>query len=142
MAHFYPVSPKFWDDEKVCGWNDSQRLLASYLLTCKHRNLEGLYKLPVNYAAEDLHWTPAKVRKYLDALIAEGFCEYDEGTKVLLLPNALDYYQPKTTPQLKGALADLAGLPATPLKQRFLERAKSFGADKLVDALVNGVPNE
>lgn len=141
MAHFYPVSPAFWDDEKVQEWPDAQQKLALYLLTCKHRNLEGLFVLKPQYAAADCCWSPAKTAKYLAALVDEGFCEYDAKTRVVLLPNALSYYQPKTKPQLKGALADLAKVPATPLKQRFMEQAEHFAPD-LADALRNGIADE
>lgn len=138
MAHFFPVSPLFWDDERVSTWNDAQQKLALYLLTCKHRNLEGLYVLKVEYAAADLRWNSAKVRKYLAALELEGFCEYDEAARVVLLPKALDYYQPKSRPQLKGALADMAKVPATPLKERFMVEAESR-APELFNALANGI---
>lgn len=139
MAHFFPVSPLFWDDERVSTWNDAQQKLALYLLTCKHRNLEGLYVLKIEYAAADLGWNPAKVRKYLAALELEGFCLYDEAARVVLLPNALDYYQPKSKLQLKGAMADLATVPATPLKERFEAEAETR-APELFKALVDGIP--
>lgn len=138
MAHFFAVSPLFWDDEKVTSWNDAKQKLALYLLTCKHRNLEGLYVLPIAYAAEDCGWSVGKVSKYIAELQAEGFCQYDEAAKVVLLPKALDYYQPKSKPQLKGALADLAKVPATALKDRFMAEAETR-APELFDALVNGI---
>lgn len=138
MAHFFPVSPLFWDDERSANWPDAQQKLALYLLTCKHRNLEGLYVLPVDYAASDLRWSPSKTRKHLAALIEAGFCEYDEAARVVLLPKALDYYQPKTKPQLKGAMADLERVPATVLRERFLAEAERR-APALFDALVNGI---
>lgn len=121
---YFPVSPAFWNDAKVRTWNDSQQKLALYLLTCDHRNLEGLYKLPVSYIADDTGWSEAKAQKYLDALIAEGFCEYDHEARVILVANALDYYKPHTIPQLKGAAADLELVPASPLKDRFVSLAE------------------
>lgn len=139
MAHFFPVSPRFWDDEKASGWNDSQQKLALYLLTCKHRNLEGLYVLPLSYAAEDCGWSVTKTRKHLDVLCDDGFCEYDEAAKVVLLPRALDYYQPKSPKQIAGALADLEKVPTTTLQQRFVEEAQTR-APELHAALTNGRP--
>lgn len=141
MAAYFPVSPLYWDDEKVVTWPDAQQLLGIYLLTCKHRNLEGFYKLPLNYIAEDKGWSPAKAKKHLTGLVGEGFVEYDWDAKVVLLPNALKFYAPSTRPQIKGALADLSMVPATPLKDRFLQRAREL-APSLYDALVNGLPDE
>lgn len=139
MARFASVSPGYWTDGMVRAWTDTQKLLAIYLLTCPHRNLQGLFRLSVRYAADDLEWSEAKTKKALEKLIEDGFVEYDWSAKVILLPRALRYYQPKTDPQIKGALQALAQVPATPLKDRFMELAVEEQAEKLVDALVNGM---
>lgn len=142
MARFASVSEGFWTDEVVLAWNDSQRLLALYLLTCPHRNLQGIYRLSLRYAADDLGWSDSRTKAALERLIEDGFAEYDPDAKVVLLPKALRYYKPKTTPQLKGALQALAKVPATPLKQRFVELARDAGAAELLDALLNGIDTE
>lgn len=138
MTKFASVSPGYWTDEMVRGWNDAQQKLGLYLLTCEHRNLQGIFRLPLRYAADDLSWSEAKTRKHLTRLIDDGFVEYDWKASVVLLPRALRYYQPKTEPQLTGALQALARVPATPLKQRFMELAAEHQAEKLVQALANG----
>lgn len=135
---FAQVAPEFWDDEKVQSWSDAQQKLALYLLTCKHRNLQGFYKLSLRYASEDLGWSEGKTKKYLGQLVTEGFAEYDADAKVVLLPNTLRYYKPSTDDQVTGALKALAKVPATPLKARFLELARFHGADLLADRLANG----
>ena len=137
MAHFFAVSPRFWDDEKVAAWTDAQQKLALYLLTCKHRNLEGLYVLPLSYAAEDCNWSVTKTRRNMTELCKAGFCEYDETSKVVLIAKALDYYQPKSEKQLKGALNDLSSIPETGLQARFLAEAEHRAPD-LYKALSNG----
>lgn len=140
MAKFASVSPEFWTDTTVGGWSDSQKLLALYLLTCPHRNLQGLYRLSVRYAADDLGWSTQRTKRALEELVEDGFAEYDWKAKVVLLPKALRYYQPKTRPQLTGALQALAKVPDTPLKQRFTDLAREHGAADLLNALVNGMP--
>ena len=137
---FAQVSPKFWTDPVVSQWNDAQQKLALYLLTSPHRNLQGLYRLSIRYAAEDLGWTEAKTKLALERLIEDGFAEYDPDAKVVFLPRTLAYYMPKSEAQVKGAMAALATVPATPLKQRFMESAEQFGATALLDALRNGRP--
>ena len=139
MAKFASVSPDFWTDVTVAAWSDPQKLLALYLLTCPHRNLQGLYRLSIRYAADDLGWSEARTKRVLEELIADGFAEYDWEAKVVLLPKALRYYQPTTDRQLQGAIQTLAKVPATPLKDRFADLARQHGADKLVDALTIGM---
>lgn len=139
---FAQVSPEFWDDETARGWNDSQQKLALYLLTCRHRNLQGFYRLSLRYASEDLGWSEPRTRKHLAQLVADGFAEYDSDAKVVLLPNTLRYYKPVTDDQVTGAVKALAKVPATPLKARFLEVARLHGADKLVARLVKGVGSD
>lgn len=140
MAKFASVSPDFWTDGMVAAWADAPKMLALYLLTCPHRNLQGLYRLSVRYAADDLGWSEKKTKAALTKLVEDGFAEYDWKAKVVLLPKALRYYQPKTKPQLAGALQALARVPDTSLKSRFTELAREHGADALLDALVNGLP--
>ena len=60
---YWRVTPAFWGDEKVAGWNDDTRLLALYLLTCEHRTLEGLFRLPKGYIMADDLW-----RKFFDQM--------------------------------------------------------------------------
>lgn len=139
MAKFASVSPEFWTDTTVAEWNESQKLLALYLLTCPHRNLQGLYRLSLRYAADDLGWSEQRTRRALERLIADGFAEYDWEAKVVLLPKALRYYQPTTDRQLQGAIQALAKVPATPLKDRFADLARQHGAEKLVDAMTMGI---
>ena len=49
-------------------WDDDTMLTALYLLTCKHRSAEGLYHLPLQYAAADRHWPLKRVERALDVL--------------------------------------------------------------------------
>lgn len=139
MAKFFPVVPGYWTYAKRRGWDEATRTLGVYLLTCTHRNLEGFYCLPMAYASEDLGWSANKIRKAMANLIADGFVEYDAEASVVLLPGALNHHQPKTTPQLKGALAQLEDLPATDLQARFVDLAREK-CEPLYRALTEGLP--
>ena len=147
MARYYPVSPLFWSDEKVVGWHEQTTLLALYLLTCEHRNLEGLYRLPYAYIQADLEWSADEVRERMDELIASGFIEYDEAARVVLLPKALKYHRPVSEKQKQGAINVLQQVPDSPLWDSFVRAAAEF-APELYEALgspettiPNGVPN-
>jgi hypothetical protein len=134
MARYYPVSPLFWSDEKVQRWSDQTVLLALYLLTCDHRNLEGLYRLPYAYIQADLEWPEAEVRDRMQDLIDDGFVEYDEAARVVFLPKALRYHEPKAKNQIKGALNELQSVPDTHLWDGFLSAAQQY-APALAKAL-------
>ena len=136
MARYYPVSPLFWSDQKVQRWQDQTVLLALYLLTCDHRNLEGLYRLPYAYIQADLEWPEAEVREHMAQLIDSGFIYYDEAARVVFLPKALRYHQPKSKNQLQGAINELQQVPETTLWQGFIDAAREF-APALYQALGN-----
>jgi hypothetical protein len=127
MASYYPISPLFWSDDKVRGWITDGRqqtvLLALYLLTCEHRNLEGLYRLPKAYISDDLAWEAETVAEHMARLLDAEFIEYDEGPRVVFVRNALKYQQPKSKPQIKGAIGVLERLPKTPLLNSLLRVA-------------------
>lgn len=129
MARYYPVSPLFWSDEKVQRWGDQTVLLALYLLTCDHRNLEGLYRLPYAYIQADLEWPEAEVRDRMQELIEDGFVQYDEAARVLLLPNALRYHQPKSKKQIQGAINELQAVPDTVLWADFVAAAQRYAPE-------------
>jgi hypothetical protein len=108
--------------------------LAIYCLTCRHRNLEGLYRLPLSYAATDLGWTPRKATKALERLVADGFVEYDSDAEVVFVRNALKYQAPKSGPQVTGAVRALSEVPPTRLRDAFLQ-AVDVHAPELATAL-------
>ena len=129
MARYYPVSPLFWMDEDVTQLDDRGKLLSLYLLTCEHRNLEGLFRLPITYMAEDLGWENRTITAQVKKLQAVGFIGYDTRARVVFLPRALKYHQPKTKPQIQGAINDLQAVPETELWPDFLSAAETFAPD-------------
>lgn len=127
---YFKVSSRFWTDEKVAQWDDDTRLLALYLLTCPHRSMEGLYRLPKAYICADLGWDAKRLAKPFSKLLEDGFISYDETVHVVLVRHALKYQAPDNPNQGKAAIKALEELPETPLLwelQRLAERfAKPF----------------
>lgn len=136
MARYYPVSPLFWMDDKITPLDDAGRVLALYLLTCEHRNLEGLYRLPYAYISADLGWPAERAREVMAELVECGFCQYDEAARVVFLPKALKYHQPKTAKHVQGAVNDLAAVPDSDLFPAFQAAAAEF-APELSKAIGN-----
>jgi hypothetical protein len=134
MANHYRVSPKFWIKARKRGWSDQQTTLALYLLTCEHRNLEGLYRLPKPYIAADLGWGVRKVEEQLTTVCASGFAVYDEDAQIVLIPKALKHQAPSTENQIKGAIAQLERIPRTSLWDAFRIACASH-CPKLADAI-------
>lgn len=111
VPRYYRTACRFWDDEKVRHWPDWIKLLALYLLTTKHRNLEGFFVLPPDYAAADLGWLRSRVVKGLGILGADGFLSFDPATNIVLIRNALRYQQPDSKNVQKAVLSRVKSLP-------------------------------
>jgi hypothetical protein len=123
VANYYPVSPRFWSTARRLQWDDTHRTLALYLLTCEHRNLEGLYRLPLAYIAADLNWLEPRVAAAMGRLERDDFIAYDHDAQVVFVKKALKWHQPKSERQLTGAINSLRSVPETPLLQALLDAA-------------------
>ena len=136
-ARYYRVGPAFWSDHP--SWGDDERLAALYILTSPHRSTEGLFRMPLAYAAADLGWLPERFAQAFERLIADGFVEYDYDASVCLIVNALAWQAPENPNQARGAVKAVAELPRTPLLQRFLTLAETH-SQRLAQALREGLP--
>ncbi len=124
VPRYYRVSTRFWDDEKSRAWPRDVKLLALYLLTCRHRTLEGIFVLPLSYVGEDLHWNGKKLSKLIAVLTENQFLRYDPETRVMLIRNALRYQAPESANVVTGAIRRIKDLPKSPLLEEFLALAK------------------
>lgn len=126
MPSFFQVHTLFWTDPKVFAWNQVEKNLALYLLTCDHRNLEGYYRLPYAYISADLGLERDEVTVALERLIRDDFCRYDVDAQVVFLPKALKYRQPTTARHVEGAVNDLRAVPDSYLYADFQEAAAMY----------------
>lgn len=138
MSDFNLVYSEFWPEAVARGWNDDMKLFGLYVLTCKHREISGLYHLPMAYAADDLEWTTERAWDALDALILDGFVAYDERARVLLIRKALKRLAPNGAKQVAGALAAVKRLPPTSLIVDLVAMAKTY-SDEFAEALTKGI---
>ena len=111
VARYYRLACNFWSDEKVITWPDPMKLLAVYLLTTRHRTLEGLFVLPPQYVSADIGWPLRRVKDMLAKLEEAGFIRFDEKTNLLLIRNALRYQQPDSRNVQKAVIARVRNLP-------------------------------
>lgn len=140
MAKYFQIWPSFWRGDRR-RWSDDQKLLALYLLCCEHRSLEGYYFLPKGYIIADLPgWDMSKVDRLLGALVACGFCSYDEDAQVVFVVKALEHDAPKGPRRVTGAVKALRAVPASTLWPAFLEACATH-APELAEALAE-VPDQ
>jgi hypothetical protein len=129
MASYSKVSLLFWKDREIRAWLRSSEhltvMLFIYLLTCDHRNSEGLYWLPKSYVETDMALEADEVSERMAHLLDRGFVKYDEDAEVVFLPKALKYHEPKSKPQIKGAISALEQVPETVLFTDFLSAAET-----------------
>lgn len=135
IRRYYRVGPTIWTDH---AWDEETRYAAFYVLTCEHRTVEGLFRLPISYAAHDLGWTTKRVLKAFALLEADDFIEYDYDANVCLIVSALKWQAPKTANHITAALRSLEALPATRLTMRFGQLA-AVHADALADRMSHGM---
>lgn len=127
---YYRVGPAIWDEP----WSDDARYVAFYILTCRHRTTEGLFRLPIEYAVADLGWPVERFRKGFAELLAEGFIAYDETARVCLIRKALEWQAPENPNQVKAAVKKVAELPQTDLV-RSLYSASLLHSERLAEGL-------
>ena len=81
MRNFAMVRSQFWTGrtgKTITSAGKEARIMATYLLTCDHANMIGLYRLPMLYATEETGLTRREVATALKQLSAVGFAHYDD----------------------------------------------------------------
>ena len=116
------VPETFW--LHAVSWRDDMKLAALYFVTCRHKTVEGIFILPVEYVSADLKWTAKKVRKAIAFLVDAEFLCFDPMTNIMLIRNALKYQAPENDNQAKSCLRRIVSLPNTELVAQFLLLAK------------------
>lgn len=137
-GRYQRVPSRLWTDPVFRGWSDPARSAALYLMTCPHRNTEGLFRLPVPLAAYDLGWSVGDMAAALAELEVAGFVEIDSTTDLVWIRDALSWDPPANANRVKGAVRVLMELPVSPLLESFLAVAVDVCPDlasALVDAL-------
>lgn len=122
---YFRLSPRIWEQE----WSESAKTLAIYLLCNRHRNTEGLYRLPKAYILGDLGWARERLAEPFAELLEAGFIEYDDKTSVVFVAKALRWQPPDNPNQRKHAVKLLQQLPETPLFDEFLRAAEEYAPD-------------
>lgn len=114
------IDALMWSDCKYRELTDDGKLLFVYVLTCNHRNMLGLYYLPIPYGAYDLNWDIKRFTKGLEELLQKGLINYNPNTNIILIPNFLKYNPLENQNQVKGAIKAISSIPTIGLNSELL----------------------
>lgn len=126
MTDYAKIQTKLWHDPRFRALSERGRLLFMYLLSCPHRNLEGLFVLPVGYASADLGWEPETVAGTIAETVGQGLIAYDETVALVFIVDSLRYQAPANPNMVTAALNKLEALPDSPLLERFYADAQRY----------------
>lgn len=129
------VYSRMWSDPRFRAWTEDARHAALYVLTCPHRNTEGLFRLPLPLAAYDLQWTTARTAAAFGELEEARWMVLDPDTDLVWIIDAVADDPPVGPKRTKGAVNKLADTPTSVLRGRYVGHCRRvFPA--LADAIV------
>lgn len=134
MTAYHRVFSRLWVNPAFRSCSEDGRHALVYLLTCPHRNTEGLFRLPIPLAAYDLGWQQDRTGQALAELETAGFIAIDRDTDLVWLVNAVKWNAPRGPKQIKGAVNVLAEVPSSPLRAWYLIRCRAV-CPELADAI-------
>lgn len=84
MRVFATLRSQFWTGttgKAITAAGKDARIVATYLLTCEHANMIGLYRLPLLYVSEETGLKRREVSSALEQLGFMEFAAYDQETE-------------------------------------------------------------
>jgi hypothetical protein len=121
MARRYRKSdPRFWKDEKIRGFDPTDKLLAQYAFTGQSNRI-GCFAFSPGMAAEDTGIPLKTFVKRFRQVCQQLNWKWDEELGVLYLPTWWRYNQPENANNVIGNLKDLDDVPGSPLVAEFCE---------------------
>lgn len=126
---FGTIEHAFWDDADLQALQPATRLVAAYLLTCKHSTSEGYYRLPLAYAAIDLALPAPVVLGHMQAIDLQDFARYDQASQVVFIRNRMRFKPPRGSKSIEGALRKAREVPMNPYRGAFYDAARVWAPD-------------
>lgn len=92
-SFYRSVNPSFWTGRtgKALKGNPEAQVLALYLITNQHTNMQGVYHLPLAYICADTGLSHEGALKGLASLFEGGFCEYFHDEEVVFVFKMLSF---------------------------------------------------
>lgn len=120
------IESKFWTDEKFKPAEDIVKLGYLYCLSSPHKNIIGMYFLPLGYVSSDLHWTIEKVQSVFDELIRMKRIIYDPDSCVLLVLNYFKHNPIQNKNMAISGIDKLSELPENSCLEEFEKAIKKY----------------
>jgi hypothetical protein len=118
MREYTKFSPLLWESARFQNVaSDEGRFLFLYLLTNKHQNSAGCYKLPAGYACVDLSWETRKYQTELDGLQLSGMIRIDEVTSEILIERWFRHNAPMNEKHRTGTARVIATIQSRVLRE-------------------------
>lgn len=120
------IHDRIWSMFKRRGMTGDECRVYIYLFSCPHRNLLGMYRLPLSYVAEDLSLPLSAAKRAISSLEKLKLVEYDAANSVVFIPKFLECNAiPNKNVEKKAVkLAEDSALPDTPLWAELLGEAE------------------
>lgn len=132
MREFAKISSEFWTSpmgKKIRSCELETKVVAFYLMTCRHTNMLGIYYLPLILASHEIGIALEGVKRGIQALIKLSFCSYDEENEyVWIHETAVSQLGvlKKNDNRVKHANRVFKNLPQLPFLSKFYEKYCNF----------------
>ena len=107
------IEDGIWRKMKQNQLSETAKILYLYLFTCPHRNMIGLYYIPLAYCSADLGMEPERVSEGFRELQDAGLLLCDEAEEMVLLPEFLRMNPLDNANVEKKACTVFSALPET-----------------------------
>ncbi len=111
MKAFGKIESQFWDTMRHEKISDQSKMLAAYLLTCKHGNMIGIFSLPRAYIMGDLNWDAETVDRTVRELLANRFLSVSEQSDFICINKFMAHNRAENVRQMEARLRLLLNLP-------------------------------
>ena len=141
-SRYSKVFVKIWHSKDFRTLSEEGKMLFLYLLTSPHRNMGGLYYLPLPYLCYDVGLDEERVSKAFEELADKDMALYDYDTQVVLIKKWFCYNPIENENQAKGLNKQLAEIPKSRLFKPFENCVKEYC--KYTETILKGfnIPSE
>ena len=123
-SRYSKIFVKIWHSKDFRTLTEEGKMLFLYLLTSPHRNMGGLYYLPLPYLCFDVGLDEERVSKAFEELTDKDMALYDYDTQVVLIKKWFCYNPIENENQAKGLNKQLAEIPKSRLFESFVNCVK------------------
>ena len=147
------IDTGIWNDEKFHALSDDGKLAFFFFLTHPHMTAVGAMRATIPGLAAEMGWTPQRLRRAIQAPLANNMIEVNESTSYVAIPKFLKYNEP-TAPNsvIKAWPQALSSIPECPQKGALISRCLDYLqgctpkfqvaiGDAMKDAIRYGIPH-